>query len=91
MPRSKDFDPNEHINKALSAIDAQIAELQSKRDQLAAVIGGGKKTKVTKVASAAKAVKTKRPMSEEAKQKIREAQQRRWAEARAKGSSKKKK
>lgn len=88
MPRSKDFDPNEHINRALSAIDAQIAQLQSKRDQLAAVIGGGKKTKV---AGAAKAVKTKRPMSEEAKQKIREAQQRRWAEARAKGAPKKKK
>lgn len=88
MPRSKDFDPNEHINKALSAIDAQIAQLQSKRDQLAAVIGGSKKTKV---AGAAKTVKTKRPMSEEAKQKIREAQQRRWAAERAKGSSKKKK
>ncbi len=88
MPRVTDFDPNEHINKALAAIDAQIAQLQSKRDQLAAVMGGGKKPKA---ASADKAVKTKRPMSEEAKQKIREAQQKRWADAKAKGTTKKKK
>lgn len=77
MPRGKSFDPNQHINKALAAIDAQIAELQAKRDQLAAVIGGGKKTKATGTS------KSKRAMSEESKQKIREAQQRRWAEAKA--------
>ncbi len=86
MPRVTDFDPNEHINKALAAIDAQIAQLQSKRDQLAAVIGGGKKTKA---AGAAKVGKTKRPMSDEARQKISEAQQRRWAEAKAGGKKKK--
>jgi hypothetical protein len=88
MPRGTDFDPNQHINKALSAIDAQIAQLQAKRDQLAAVIGNGKKPKA---AGATKAVKAKRPMSEESKQKIREAQQRRWAEEKAKGTAKKKK
>ncbi len=89
MPRGTDFDPNEHINKALSAIDAQIAQLQGKRDQLAAVMGGGKKTKAA--AAPAKAGKTKRPMSDEARQKISEAQQRRWAEAKEKGTAKKKK
>lgn len=86
MPRVTDFDPNQHINKALSAIDAQIAQLQSKRDQLAAVIGGGKKTKA---AGTPKVSKTKRPMSDEARQKISEAQQRRWAEAKAGGKKKK--
>lgn len=85
MPRGKTFDPNEHINRALAAIDAQIGQLQAKRDQLAAVLGGGKKAK------AASAPKAKKPMSEEAKQKIREAQQKRWAEAKAKGAAKKKK
>jgi hypothetical protein len=85
MPRGKTFDPNEHINKALAAMDAQIKQLQAKRDQLAAVLGGAKKPKV------AAAPKAKRPMSEEAKQKIREAQQKRWAEQKAKGAAKKKK
>lgn len=88
MPRVTDFDPNEHINKALSAIDAQIAQLQAKRDQLAAVIGGGKKNKA---AGTTKPAKTKRPMSDEARQKISEAQQRRWADAKATGTAKKKK
>ncbi|MBL8206755.1 MAG: hypothetical protein JNM09_21155 [Blastocatellia bacterium] len=83
MPREKSFDPNQHINKALAAIDAQIAELQAKRDQLASIIGGGKKAK------AATASKGKRAMSEEAKQKIREAQQKRWAEAKAAAKKKK--
>ncbi|HEX4950245.1 MAG TPA: hypothetical protein VFZ34_26510 [Blastocatellia bacterium] len=85
MPRGTNFDPNQHITKALAAIDAQIAQLQSKRDQLASIVGGGKKAK------AAGAPKAKRAMSEEAKQKIREAQQKRWAEAKAKGGAKKKK
>lgn len=83
MPRGTNFDPNQHITKALAAIDAQIAQLQVKRDQLAAVIGGGKKAKATG------APKAKRAMSEEAKQKIREAQQKRWADAKA-GAKKKK-
>lgn len=91
MPRVTDFDPNEHINKAVEAIDAQIAQLQAKRDQLAAVIDGGKKIKKTQAASAPKAGKKKRPMSDEARQKISEAQQRRWAEAKATGTTKKKK
>lgn len=78
MPRDTNFDPNQHIVKALAAIDAQIAQLQTKRNQLAAVIGGGKATK------AAGAKGAKRPMSEEAKQKIREAQKRRWAAAKKK-------
>ena len=85
MPRGKSFDPNQHITKAVEAIDAQIAQLQAKRDQLAAIVGGSKKAK------AASAPKGKRQMSEEAKQKIREAQQKRWAEAKAKGGAKKKK
>jgi hypothetical protein len=87
MPRSTNFDPNQHLNKALAAMDAQMAQLQAKRDQLAAVIGGSKKAK----AAGATKAKAKRPMSEEAKQKIREAQQKRWAEAKAKGGAKKKK
>jgi glycerate-2-kinase len=85
MPRGTNFDPNEHINNALAALDAQIVELQAKRGQLAAVLGGGKKAK------AASPAKVKRPMSDEAKQKIREAQQKRWAETKAKGATKKKK
>ena len=35
MPRSKNFDANEHLAKALAAIDAQIETLQAKRNQLA--------------------------------------------------------
>ena len=85
MPRGKSFDPNQHINNALDAMDAQLAQLQAKRDQLAAVIGGGKMTK------AAGTAKPKRAMSEESKQKIREAQQKRWAATKAKGGAKKKK
>ncbi len=88
MPRVTNFDPNEHINKALVAMDAQIAQLQATRDQLAAVLGGGKKTKAT---GAANAGKKKGPMSDEARQKISVAQQKRWAEAKAKGTAKKKK
>ncbi len=90
MPRGKTetFDPNEHITKAVAAIDAQIAQLQAKRNQLASIVGG---SKTTKAAAPAKPRKKKRPMSEEAKQKIREAQQKRWAEAKAKGTAKKKK
>ena len=84
MPRSKSFDPNQHIAKALSALDSQIATLQAKRSQLAAIIGSGKAT-----AKAAPATKSTRAMSPEAKQKISEAQKKRWADA--KNAAKKKK
>lgn len=85
MPRSKSFDPNQHLAKALSALDAQITALQAKRAQLAAIIGGGKVAAV-KTASAAKST---RAMSPEAKAKISEAQKKRWADA--KNAAKKKK
>ena len=78
MPRSTGFDPNQHLVSALSALDAQIASLQTKRAQLAAIIGGGKAS-VKATAKVAKASKAKRPMSEEAKRKISEAQKKRWA------------
>lgn len=78
MPRSTEFDPNQHLTNALSALDAQIASLQNKRAQLAAIIGGAK-TSVKVTAKPAKASKAKRPMSEEAKRKISEAQKKRWA------------
>ncbi len=75
MPRSKNFDANQHLAKALAAIDAQIASLQAKRNQLATIIGGGKPS-----GKAAKSSdKPKREMSEESKQKIRDAQKKRWA------------
>jgi hypothetical protein len=82
MPRSKNFDANEHLANALAAIDAQISTLQTKRNQLASIIGGGSK-------AAPKAAKTsgkpKRTMSPEARKKISDAQKKRW------GTDKKKK
>jgi hypothetical protein len=83
MPRSTGFDPNQHLTNALSALDAQIASLQNKRAQLAAIIGGGKASAKT-TAKAVGASKAKRPMSEEAKRKISEAQRKRWAAAKKK-------
>jgi hypothetical protein len=83
MPRSEGFDPNQHLTKALSALDAQIAALQAKRTQLVSIMGGGKGvTKATAKTSGASTAK--RPMSEEAKQKISEAQKKRWATAKKK-------
>ena len=80
MPRSKNFDANEHLAKALAAIDAQIGTLQAKRNQLASIIGGGK--------VAGKAAKTsdkvKREMSPEARKKISDAQKKRWVAAKKK-------
>lgn len=88
MPRSKSFDANEHLTQALSALDAQIQELQAKRTQLAAIMGGGKSTTkaVTKAAGKSKGTRT---MSEEARQKISVAQKQRWENA--KNGAKKKK
>lgn len=83
MPRSKSFDANQHLTKALSALDAQINALQAKRAQLVAIIGGGKTT-AKATAKAATAGAAKRPMSEEAKKKISEAQRKRWAAAKKK-------
>ncbi len=73
MPQSKSFDPNQHIAKALVALDKQIAELQSKRAQLAAIVGG-KAPKASKAAGE----KPKRAMSEAARKKISDAQKKRW-------------
>ncbi len=81
MPRSKNFDANQHLAKALAAIDEQIASLQSQRNQLATIIGGGKTSgKATKASE-----KPKREMSAESRQKISDAQKKRW------GTDKKKK
>ncbi len=80
MPRSKNFDANQHLAKALAAIDAQLATLQAKRTQLASIIGGGKTTKAAKASD-----KPKREMSPEARKKISDAQKKRW------GTEKKKK
>ena len=92
MPRSKSFDANEHLTQALSVMDAQIHELQAKRAQLAAIIGGGKTTTKATTKPATKAVgatKGQRTMSDEAKQKISAAQKKRWADAKTAGKKKK--
>ena len=92
MPRSKNFDANEHLAQALSALDVQIQELQATRTQLAALIGGGKTTTKAATKATAKAAgksKGTRTMSDEARQKISVAQKQRWADA--KNAAKKKK
>ena len=90
MPRSKSFDANQHLSQALAAIDAQINELQTKRTQLAAIMGGGKAT--TKAATkAAGGGKGQRTMSDEAKQKISAAQKKRWEDAKNAATPAKKK
>ncbi len=77
MPRSKNFDANEHLAKALAAIDAQIGTLQAKRNQLASIIGGAGKAAKT-------SDKVKREMSPEARKKISDAQKKRWIAAKKK-------
>lgn len=72
MARSKSFDPNQHLVKALAALDKQIADLQTKRAQLASIVGGGKAPK------ASSSEKPKRAMSEAARKKISDAQKKRW-------------
>ncbi|MFN7927259.1 MAG: hypothetical protein U0Y68_04810 [Blastocatellia bacterium] len=79
MPRSKSFDANQHLTKALAAIDGQIQALQAKRAQLATIISGSKAPAKAAPQAAAKTVsKKKRVMTEEAKQKISAAQKKRW-------------
>lgn len=85
MPRSKSFDANQHLNKALAAIDAQIQTLQAKRNQLAAIIGSSKGATKTGPKAATKAGGgKKREMTPEAKQKISAAQKKRWEAAKKK-------
>lgn len=82
MPKSTSFDPNEYIVNAIAQYDAQIAQYQKKRAQLAAILGGGgsaKPGKAKAAAPAAGAAKPKRKMSAAARKKISEAQKARWA------------
>lgn len=85
MPKSMSFDPNQHIANALAEYDAQIAQLQKRRAQLAAIIGGGsasvsaKPAKAKAAAPAAGGAKPKRKMSAAARKKISDAQKARWA------------
>lgn len=61
-------DPMELIGRAIAAFDAQIAELQTKRSRLAALMG-------TAIAAAAP---KQRGMSDEARAKISAAAKKRW-------------
>src|SRR5882724_10914540 len=76
MPNTKSFNQSELIRLALAGLDAQIAELQEKRAQLAAL---------TNSQSAGSAVKATAPqqkggkMSDEARAKISAAATARWA------------
>lgn len=74
-------DPLELIGRAVAAYDAQIAELQAKRDHLAAFTQQSQAAALTVTAPAA-AVPKSRGMSAEAKAKISAAAIKRWAKKR---------
>ena len=80
MPRTKSFDATTHLTNALAAIDADLASLQKKRAQLAAIIGNAVVVKSKVKVAAVTEAKPKRKMSAAARKKISEAQKKRWAE-----------
>lgn len=77
-----------HIQAAIQEIDQKIQKLQQAKYTLTALNddteqprGQGSRRKV--VTTMPSSTRTRTPMSEEAKQRVREAQQRRWAGVRA--------
>ncbi len=66
------------MNAAVQEIDGKIADLQRARATLMAVMGAGSAPTRRGNAPAGE-TRTRKPMTEESKQKIREAQARRWA------------
>lgn len=79
MPKSKSEPIQENamdlLQRAITAFDVQIADLQAKRAQLITLTGQSKAVTVTTVAAAPKS----RGMSDEAKAKISIAAKKRWA------------
>lgn len=69
-----------YIDQAIREIDEKIDTLQRARTALEEVGGMGQSvpSRSTRAATPAPRTGTRKPMSEEAKQRIREAQQRRW-------------
>lgn len=73
------------IENILSEIDAEIARLQRARALLATLDGASTKAAHSpKKTPAATKGRKRRPLSAEARKRISEAQQRRWAKQRAK-------
>jgi hypothetical protein len=77
MPTTEKDDLGELLRRALTALDAQIAELQAKRVQLAAL--ADQHPTVPAVKTAAAAPEKQRTMSAEARAKISAAAKERWA------------
>jgi len=86
MPTTKRTDPAELLRLALDGFDAQIAELQATRAQLAAMIGRPAATPAIEVATPQK----RRTLSAAARAKISAAAKARWAKER-KGKAEKRK
>jgi hypothetical protein len=78
MPRTKRDDPKELLRRALVGFDAQIAELQKTRAQLAALIGEPSAIPDVEAATSQK----RRKLSDEARAKISAAAKARWARER---------
>jgi len=78
MPRTKRDDPTELLRLALIGLDAQIAELQKTRAQLAALIDQPSAVSAMKAATPQK----RRKLSAAARAKISAAQKARWANER---------
>ena len=79
MSNTKPFNQSELIRLALAGLDTQIAELQEKRAQLAAI---SNQHPVETAVIAATAAAKKGGMSDEAKAKISAAAKKRWAKVR---------
>jgi hypothetical protein len=78
MPRTKIDDPNELLRLALISFDAQIAELQKTRAQVAALIDQPSASPEVEVATP----QTGRKLSDAARAKISAAAKARWAKQR---------
>ena len=78
MPKTKGEDLEELLRRALTGLDAQIAELQNKRAQLAVLI----EPAAAVPAIYAAAPRKQRKMSAEARAKISAAAKARWANRR---------
>lgn len=76
MPTTERQDPWELLNQAIALLDQQIAELQSRRAGLAALIG----QPTTPATTTAPTPSKQRTMSDEAKARISAAAKKRWAQ-----------
>lgn len=71
-----------HIELALEEIDAKIADLQQTRTMLSKLVGGDSYRSVRSTSTVTAPGRQRREMSPEAKQRIKAAQQKRWADIR---------